>query len=322
MPTALAQASPNIAFVKYWGNRNQGLRLPSNGSISMTLEGLETRTSVSYLPELTQDEFWLDGSQTRGQQLERVTKHLDHIRSLTDMRSFASVESQNNFPAGVGIASSASAFASLTLAACAAAGMDLDPKSLSRLARLGSGSACRSIFGGFVRWFAADRHEESYAEQIAPANHWGLVDLVAVASRQHKAIGSTAGHALAETSPLQPARVEDAPRRLELCQAAILARDFSNLAPIVEQDSNMMHAVMQTSTPPLLYWQPATVAIMQAVREWRRAGIPVCYSVDAGPNVHCLCLDDAADDVARRLEAIEGVLEVRRAGAGGPARLL
>ena len=180
---------------------------------------------------------------------------------------FAAVESKNNFPIGAGIASSASAFAALSLAASTAAGLMLSERELSRLARSGSGSACRSIPGGFVEWQAGSRDEDSYAFTIAPPEHWELVDCIVIVSQAHKAVGSTAGHALALTSPIQPARVADAPRRLEICRQAILERDFQAFAEIIELDSNLMHAIMITSTPPLLYWQPATLAVMRLVQE-------------------------------------------------------
>ena len=140
-------------------------------------------------------------------------------------------------------------------------------------------------------------------------------------SQAHKPTGSTEGHALAGSSPLQAARVADAPRRLDICRRAILERDFGTFAVIVEQDSNLMHSVMMTSTPPLLYWQPGTLAVMQAAQEWRRRGLPACYTIDAGPNVHVLCEGAAAAQVIQRLKEIPGVGQVLVARPGGPTRL-
>ncbi len=319
---ATAVAHPNIALIKYWGNRDAALRLPANGSISMTLDGLETRTTVAFDPSLEADLVIVDGEHLVGAALHRVTQHLDRVRELAGIPLPARVKSQSNFPAGTGLAGSASAFAALTLAAAHAAGLTLDRPALSRLARLGSGSACRSIYGGFVEWLAGESHEDSYAIPLAPPDHWGLVDTIAIISREPKSVGSTAGHALAPTSPLQATRVQDAPRRLDLCREAIQKRNFPRLASIVEQDSNMMHAVMMTSTPPLLYWEPATVLVMREVAAWRAAGLPVCYTVDAGANVHCLCLADAVEEVRRRLETLPGVLEVLVCGPGGPAEVV
>ena len=317
--SAIAVSHPNIAFIKYWGNCDPDTRVPANGSISMNLGGLFTRTQVTFDPALPADHLTLDGAPTSGPALQRVSAFLDRVRQMAGTNLFASVTSANNFPMGAGIASSASAFAALSLAASAATGLQLDEAALSRLARTGSGSACRSVPGGFVEWQVSGCEDDSYACSIAPASHWDLADCVAVASQVHKPTGSTEGHALAYTSPLQVARVQDAPRRLDLCRQAIRQRDFAALAQVVELDSNLMHAVMLTSTPPLLYWQPATLRVMQAVVEWRRSGLPVFYTIDAGPNVHVLCPSGAAQQVSARLAQLPGVERVLTAHPGGPA---
>ena len=321
MSTATAQAHPNIALIKYWGNRDNELRIPSNGSISMNLEGLSTRTTVSFQPSLPFDELIINGREVTGKGLERVSSILDLVRAQVGIRDRAEIISENDFPAGAGIASSAAAFAALALASSHAAGLTLSEEQLSRLARRGSGSACRSIPAGFVEWRAGTTDEDSFAVSIAPPEHWDLADCIAIVHAGHKKTGSTEGHALAGTSPLQSARVDDAPRRLEICRDAILRRDFDALAHIIELDSDMMHAVMQTSNPPLLYWQAATVEIFHAVREWRASGLAVAYTVDAGPNVHVICPREVQKDAERRLREIPGVSEVLLAKVGGPARL-
>jgi diphosphomevalonate decarboxylase len=223
---------------------------------------------------------------------------------------------------GAGIASSASAFAALAVASSRAAGLELDEAALSRLARTGSGSACRSIPAGFVEWLADGCDPDSGAVSIAPPDHWDLSDCVAIISQKHKPTGSTEGHALAYTSPLQTTRVDGAPQRLEICRRAILDRDFEAFANITELDSNLMHAVMMTSEPRLLYWQAGTLAVMQAVEEWRRGGTPACYTIDAGPNVHVICPSAYASQVATWLREIPGVQDVLVAGPGGAARLV
>jgi len=316
-----AFASPNIAFIKYWGNRDEKLRLPANPSLSMNLAGLETVTTVEFRPGLAEDEVVIGGEAQAGAAKARVSAHLDHVRARAGLTIRARVTSRNNFPAGAGIASSASAFAALTVAGAAAAGLTLTERELSALARLGSGSAARSIPAGFVEWQLGDAPEASFAFSIAPPDHWALRDVIAVISKAHKAVGSTGGHALAGTSPLQAARVASAPERLRVCREALLARDFAVLAEVVEADSNLMHAVMMTSTPPLYYWEPMTLGIMKAVQEWRAEGVPVCFTIDAGPNVHCLCPAEAAPEVERRLHAL-GVSEILIAGPGGGARLI
>ena len=317
-----ALANPNIAFIKYWGNRDEALRLPANGSISMNLEGLETRTTVLFDTVLPADDVKINGKIAGEGARARVSQMLDEVRTLSGIHPFARVESENNFPTGTGIASSAAAFAALALASSRAAGLDLDEAALSRLARHGSGSACRSIPGGFVEWAAEKGDADSYAVSIAPPEHWDLADCIAIISADQKLTGSTEGHALARTSPLQFARVEDTPRRLDICRNAILKRDFAAFAEIVEEDSNLMHAVMMTSRPPLFYWQPATLAVIQAVRVGRTNGLEVCSTIDAGPNVHVICTDAAAEETARLVGNLPGVREVRLAKVGGPARLV
>ncbi len=322
MSTATAQAFANIAFIKYWGKRDEALRLPANGSISMNLDGLYTRTTVSFQHSLPYDELIINGREIAGPALERVSCTLDLVREMAGMPDQAEVVSESNFPSGAGIASSASAFAALAMAASKAAGLNPSEQELSRLARRGSGSACRSIPGGFVEWFLGTGDEDSYAASLAGPDHWALVDCIAIVSEAHKKTGSPEGHALAATSPLQTARLADTPRRLELCRRAILGRDFELLAGIVELDSDMMHAVMMTSQPALHYWLPVSLEIMQAVRSWRTEGLSACYTVDAGPNVHILCEEKDVKQIVRRLETLAGVKNVLQARAGGPARLI
>ena len=319
--SATAQASPNIAFIKYWGDRDSRLHIPSNSSISMNLDGLFTRTRVAFDPSLSHDELSINDMQQAGQAFDRVSAHLDIIRGLSGVKTQARVESENNFPAGAGIASSASAFAALSLAASAAGGLSLNEAGLSRLARLGSGSACRSIPAGFVEWQAGGTDEDSYAYSIAPPKHWGLVDCIAIVSKEHKDVGSRQGHELADTSLLQASRVMDPPRRLSECRTAILEQDFERMAEISELDCNLMHAVMMSSSPRLIYWTPATLALVQAVQKWRKSGLPVFYTIDAGPNVHVISLNGWENKVMQKISQLSGVDEVLVAHPGGAARL-
>jgi len=319
--TATATAHPNIAFIKYWGNRDDTLRLPQNNSISMNLEDLYTRTQVTFDLLSTQDYFSLNGQPAAPNALERVTRFLDLVRQMAGKPWFAQVTSYNNFPMGAGIASSASAFAALSLAASRAIGLQLSECELSRLARRGSGSACRSIPGGFVEWQAGEGDADSYAFSIAPAEHWKLVDCIALVQVTHKPIGSTEGHSLAGSSPLQVARIADSPRRLMICRQAILGKDIESLAQVVELESNLMHAVMMTSKPPLFYWEPASLTIMKSVIHWRNQGVECCYSLDAGPNVHVICTTSSAELVKTHLLQIPDVNQVLMATPGGPAHL-
>jgi diphosphomevalonate decarboxylase len=288
----------------------------------MNLDGLHTTTTVTWDEALPADTLVLNGAEEQGGALQRVAAHLDVIRRRLKLDARAAVVSENNFPTGAGIASSASSFAALTVAAVAAAGEQLSERELTTLARLGSGSASRSVPAGFVQWHAADTHEESFAESIAPSDHWNLVDVIAVVSQGHKAVGSTEGHASAQTSDLQVGRVAGAGERLARVREALLTCDFERFAEVVEHDSNLMHAIMMTSRPPLFYWLPPTLTIMAQVRRWRADGLRVCYTLDAGPNVHCICVRDDTAQVSEALRGMSEVLDVRVAAAGGAAHII
>lgn len=320
--TATAISHPNIAFIKYWGNRDATLRIPMNGSISMNLAGLETITRVTFNASLPSDSLKLNGKPAEKSALQRVSEFLDLVRAMSGIALYASVESTNNFPTGAGIASSAAAFSALALAGSTAAGLSLTEKDLTRLARRGSGSASRSIPDGFVEWIPGTNDEDSYAVSIAPAASWDLVDIIAVVAGGEKKVGSSEGHALAHTSPLQAARVADAPRRMQLCRNALLTRDFDALASVMELDSDMMHSVMMTSNPPLFYWEPASLRIIKEVPHWRNEGVPCAYTLDAGPNVHVLCPSASVEAVSDRLGKLGGIAGILQASAGGPARLV
>lgn len=324
MTTATARAHPNIAFIKYWGNRDEKLRLPANASISMNLAELYTETTVSWSENGEIDTLKLNGlPQPEGAAaLDRVRQHLSDLRSRLGIQGVAHVESSNSFPTGAGIASSASAFAALTVAACHAANLKLSERELSTLARLGSGSASRSIPAGFVEWHMGESHETSFAETFADMEQWNLVDVIAVVNSDHKAVTSRAGHISANTSELQSARVAGANQRLQTVKQALMERDFTTFAEVVEHDSNLMHAVMMTSRPALFYWRPESLTIMQRVREWRQEGLNVCYTLDAGPNVHCICEEAYADAINSRLQAITGVEKTFVARPGPGARII
>jgi diphosphomevalonate decarboxylase len=314
-------AHPNIAFIKYWGNRDDLLRLPVNGSISMNLDGLNTITSVEFKPQLDADTLILNQKKVVGPALNRVQEFLNLIRKMAGRNIHAEVVSENNFPTGAGVASSAAAFAALALAGSRAIGLNLSEVELSRLARRGSGSACRSVPSGFVEWYRGENEEDSYAVSIAPADAWDLVDCITLVTVQHKEVGSSAGHRLSASSPLQNARVADVPRRLEICRTAILKKDFQAFSEIVELDSNLMHAVMMTSIPALFYWEPQTLEVMRMVRLWREEGYPVCYTLDAGANVHVICLAKASEKVKSRLEQMDFVKKVILAKPGAGVHL-
>jgi diphosphomevalonate decarboxylase len=321
MAKATAVANPNIAFVKYWGKADQALNLPASPSLSMNLAALTTATTVEFRPGLPFDMVTIDGQPAAGSALARVVAHLDRVRALAGIEARAWMASRNDFPAGTGLASSAAGFAALSLAATQAAGLYLGEAELSRLARLGSGSACRSVPAGFTLW-QGDDDATSFARQVAPPDHWDLRDLIAIVAYGHKVVGSQEGHALAPSSPCYAARLAGVPELLQTVRASIESRDLAALGPAMEADALAMHAVMLTSRPSLLYWLPGTVAVLQAVHAWRAEGLTAYFTIDAGPNVHCFCQAADAVEVEARLRSISGVLDVISSRPGGGVRLV
>lgn len=309
---ATACAGSNIAFIKYWGVSDPVLNLPLSNSISMTLADAYTTTSIEWDTRGGfADEITIDGKLLDPRRAERISRHLERMRALANVTWRARVVSQNNFPMASGIASSASGFAALTVAGCAALGLSLTPQQLSALARRGSGSACRSLFGGFVEWEKGRDDATSAARQIQPAAHWELYDVVALVSDAEKAVSSESGHLLAISSPFNMARVDQVEMWLMEVRSAIATRDIERLGVVIERDALAMHAVMMTSTPSLLYWQAGTLEVMQAVRRWREVDkLPVYFTIDAGPNVHLICEGAWRSAVVERLSNLKGVQQV------------
>lgn len=319
---ATADAGANIALIKYWGTRDPELNLPLNDSVSITLDATRTVTTVTFDPELAADSLTIGGVPADEAALQRASRHLDLLRERAGVEWRARIVSENTFPMGAGIASSASAFAALTVAAASALGFDLDTRDLSRIARRGSGSAARSVYGGYVWWHAGHDDAGSYAEQLAPAEHWALRDVIAIVEEEAKEVSSAEGHRLAQTSDFLQARLTQVERNLPTVRRALLERDLHTLGPLIEADALAMHFVMMSSSPPLFYWAPATIALIKAVHRWRDEGLPVYFTIDAGPNVHLICEADDADTVEREARTVAGVRDVIVAGPGGGPKVL
>ena len=333
--TATAVAPANIAFIKYWGVQDAALTLPFNGSISMNLDTCLTTTTVTFDPALPDDEVTITlygeaPAPATGRPRARVVAQLDRLRALAGSRTHARVTSANTFPSDAGIASSAAAFAALTLAGATALGLGLDERALTLLTRRGgSGSACRSIPTGYVEWVipegpfdATGWDAESYALSLAPPEHWALADVVAVVDAGAKKIGSAENHQLAATSAYFPTRLAEIPARLAAARTAIAQRDLELLGVTMEADAVSMHAVCMTSTPPSFYWYAGTLSVIHAVRGWREQGLQAYFTIDAGPNVHVICAAADRDEVQRRLAALPGVQFTIANGVGAGARVV
>lgn len=314
--TATAQAPANIAFIKYWGNKNTALRIPYHNSISMNLSSAVTITTVSFSEHFAEDEVLLGNTKLTGAKKDRVIHVLDAIRRTAKKHKLptanlkAQVTTKNSFPTAAGMASSASGFAALALAGTKAAGLSLSTKELSTFARLGSGSATRSIPNGFVEWIAGDSHETSYAKSIHNSDHWKLVDLIAVVDSSEKKVSSTLGHSLAQTSPLFDGRVETMPKKIKKLKQALKNKNLQELGTIIEEESFNLHAVMMTSQPSVLYWTPTTVRVLQTLRTWREQGLLGYATMDAGPNVHIICEEKSHNAIKKKLAQLAGVQEI------------
>ena len=319
---ATAEARANIALVKYWGRRDHALNLPLTSSISMTVDKLVTRTTVEASEDVKEDSLDINSVPQGGAPLARVVRHLDRLRERAGVDLRCRVSSHNTFAASAGLASSASGFAALTVAGLAALGAKVDEGEASAFARMGSGSAARSIYGGFVEWHAGRDHATSRAEPLAPPSHWDLRDVVVVLSEGEKKVGSSEGHEVAETSPFNAGRVARVPHLLREVRAGIQARDVRQVGEAAEEDAYLMHAVMMTSRPSLLYWNPQTVAGLHAVRRWREEGIAVYATIDAGPNLHLICEGKDAPEFARLAKAELGAASVLDNAPGEGATLV
>ena len=322
MLQATAVAHPNIALVKYWGKADVAQNLPAVGSLSITLDGLTTTTTVRFREELAEDTFLLGGRQEPAM-ARRVAACLEGLRAAAGSVLHAEVESDNDFPTSAGLASSASGFAALVVAADAALGGGLERAELAELARRASGSAARSLFGGFVELSLVDSGRRTETRQILAPEAWPLAVVVAVTDAGPKSVGSTAGMLLTErTSPYYAAWVGSSPADLAEARAAVARRDFEALAEVSESSCLKMHAVMLSARPGLVYWNGATVECLHRVRTLRTDGVPVFFTVDAGPQLKAVCLPEAVEKVATALAGMPGVERVLRCGLGEGARVV
>lgn len=306
--TAVSPA--NIAFVKFWGKKNPKLNIPFNDSISMNLSGCLTTTTVEFGEKFKKDRVTVNGEKVLGKGYERVVMILSLVRKMAKIKLFADVSSKNSFPSDAGIASSASGFSALALSASSAAGLNLSQKELSVLARLGSGSASRSIPDGFTYWKRGTDNDSSYSVQIASPGFWNIRDLVVVVSREKKKSGSTEGHSIATTSPYFKLRLKKLPSRIRIIKKAMMGKGFETFGSALEEEAVDLHVMAMTSQPSIFYWNGGTMNTMHAVMEMREKGLACYFTMDAGPNVHVICRGKDEAKIRRILEKIPTTLSV------------
>lgn len=321
---ASAIAHPNVALIKYWGKADAEKNLPAVGSLSVTLGALHTETTVEFDAGLKRDVLLLNGSEQPGEQ-GRLAACLDAFRDLADCDEYARVISSNDFPTGAGLASSASGYAALVTAASAALGISwTEPRSLERLleiARIGSGSAPRSFFGG-IALLGLDGQATSCRQLMAP-DEWPLSVVVAVTTEDKKDITSRDGMEQSRlTSPYYDSWIRSHAEDLDAGIRHVESRDFSALADLSEHNCLKMHSVMMTTRPALLYWSPVTLACMKKIVSLRADGVPVFFTIDAGPQVKAVCLPEALADVTVALHDVPGVMRIIAGELGDGVRVV
>lgn len=309
-----AVAPSNIALLKYWGKRDTKTQWPANDSISMTLSKCKTITTATH-SNSSHDTF-IFGGQTitsKSHQDHKIFRHIDRIRMSCGTSGCISVSSENTFPSDCGIASSASGFAALTLACVAAflktsrwdelSSQGFNRETLAHLARMGSGSAGRSLWGGFVKWSAGVSAAEQQIEQLWPAEHWDLADVIVVLSSEHKSMKSSDAHGAAWASPLYAPRLAALPERLNRINRALAEHEFENLGLEIEQEALDMHAVCMTGSPQIHYLTKSSLDFLVWLRTERRSGrLPAWATIDAGPNIHLICRKQDSDTVVKAIQ--------------------
>jgi len=322
-----AISAPNIALLKYWGKKDDLLKIALNDSISITLDEnvLRSKTTIEILDSFGADEIGLNGKKVNDEKINEwlmlVRKRL--LKKYPVLKNKIKIESENNFPTSTGIASSASGFCALATALCACLGIE-KREEMSRIARLGSGSASRSVYGGFVQWKAGTNTENSFAVQIKPKEHWDdIYDVIAVVDEGIKKVSSKDGmENTVRSSRLMHCRLAEIKKRRVRMLRAIGKRDFDSLAIEMMRDSNQMHATMLDSWPPIFYMNDVSREIVYSVHETNLNGIVAGYTFDAGPNAHVICQKKNLEKVKGMLLGIKGVSRLIVSGVGNGSKVV
>lgn len=284
-----ARAHTNIALIKYWGKANKELKTPLMSSLSMTLDAFYTDTIFEHDNYLEKDSFTLNGIKQTTEQSKRVINYIYRLQKLYGFTDHFKIKSTNHVPTSAGLASSASAFAALATAFAASYELNLSKEKLSKLARLGSGSATRSIYGGFALWNKGHNHDDSYAIAIDENPDWDLHMLAVEVNTHEKKISSTEGMIKAQTSPFYQPWLDRNSAEIEAMRQAISEKDFTKLGQLSENSANEMHAINLSAQPGFTYFEADTLKLINLVQQLRQNGIECYYTIDAGPNVKILC---------------------------------
>ena len=295
------RAHTNIAFIKYWGKEDETLILPKNNSLSLTLDAFYTDTQVCFDKKLNKDILFIDGKEQDKKALKKAQVILDLVRKEAGIHEFARIDSKNHVPTAAGLASSASGLAALAGAASLAAGLNLTKEELSRLARRGSGSASRSIYGGFAEWQKGSSDIDSFAIPIDEAD-WDIGMIFIIVDDGRKEVSSTEGmRRVVETSPYYDGWISSTKEDLIDMKSAIKMQDIVKVGEIAERSALKMHALNLSANPPFNYWSPESIEAMRMVSELRKQGYPVYLTMDAGPNVKLICKDSQMEELMEKL---------------------
>lgn len=324
---ASARVNANIALVKYWGKKNNQLIIPMNNSISMTTDGLHATTTVEFDEGLKKDNFELnETSYNKGTEYTNLVSFLDVVRMKAGKEMHAKVVSKTNFLTAAGLASSAAGYAALAKACNEALNLNLNDKELSMLARHGSGSASRSIFGGFVEWFKGEKEDgsDSYAEQLYNKEHWPDFRMIAcITSKEAKQIKSRAGmKQTVETSPFYHAWIDSVEADLNAMRKGLKEKDFSLVGKTAEYNCLKMHATMITTKPSIIYWNAATMGLLHSIPKWREQGLECYFTMDAGPQVKIICLEKDVEEIIDNCKTLPGVVDFIVTAPGEGAKII
>lgn len=308
MKVYTASVPSNIAFLKYWGKENPSLQWPSNNSLSMTLRECQTLTKACLRKDLEDFSFVKEGEEKKEEAFSlKVKKHLQFLKKKYDFPNFLEVTTKNNFPTASGVASSASGFAALTLAAIAAwtesfsfEGLEargFSRETLAHLSRLGSGSAARSLFGGYVIWQKGESPESQRVKEFLPSSHWNLADTVIVLSKEEKGLSSREAHGRVPTSPLFSVRLSALEERQKSFETALLGKNMRAFGELLELEALEIHTVLMTAKNPFSYLKKETLEFLCWLRKLRvKTGLEAYFTIDAGANVHVICEMDSRED--------------------------
>ena len=318
MKETIAIAHPNFALVKYWGKKDSEQNRPAMSSISITVDSMQSKTTIISDQASNKHRLFLNGKEESD--LSRVLPSIDYLSKISKSDDYLVIRSENNFPTSSGLASSASGIASLVTAYEAHYGINLDMRDRIHASILGSGSAPRSLLGGFVLM----DHKNSYScSQILEKSEWPLEILICIVSNHKKKISSREGMEISKkTSPLYMDWLNINARHIGLALKAIKNKNFTALGKVSEENCRLMHKVMKTSIPSILYMTEVTKSCLSEIERLRSSGHKLFYTIDAGPQIKIICDSSSSKSIKESIKQNTDVIKVIHARIGGSPKIL